>query len=64
MIAVLEALADWLDELQAKLDSAHFTLPPRRYAKLQAEIDAFRRAALALKGELSANQQKHCEWRR
>jgi hypothetical protein len=45
---LLQAIANWRDELQTKIDSAEHTVPSLPFKLLKAEVTAFKRVCLAL----------------
>jgi hypothetical protein len=45
---LLQAIANWRDELQTKIDSAEHTVPSLPFKLLRAEVGAFKRVCLAL----------------
>jgi hypothetical protein len=45
---LLQAIANWRDELELKIDDAEHTVPPLPFKLLRAEITAFKRVCQAL----------------
>jgi hypothetical protein len=47
-VALLEGIANWLDELRAKLGDARHTMEPRAFKMFASEVETFKRVCFAL----------------